>query len=150
MHVRFATELYNLAKPRHKNLVQLRGWCTDHGEMLVVYDYAPGSLLSHYLLQWRHGGAAVLPWRQRYSIVRALASAILYLHEEWDEQVIHRNITSSAVFLDPDMNLRLGSFALAEFLSRNEHHGGGHHVVVTASSARDIFGPGQTRRRGRA
>ncbi|XP_066364671.1 receptor like protein kinase S.2 [Miscanthus floridulus] len=140
LRVRFARELCNLAKLRHRNLVQLRGWCTDHGEMLVVYDYAPGSLLSHYLLQRRHGGAAVLPWRQRYSIVRALASAILYLHEEWDEQVIHRNITSSAVFLDPDMNPRLGSFALAEFLSRNEHHGGGHHVVVTASSAKGIFG----------
>lgn len=148
LRVRFARELCNLARLRHRNLVQLRGWCTDHGEMLVVYDYSPGrSLLSHYLMIRRRSGggddeAAVLPWRQRYSIVKALASAILYLHEEWDEQVIHRNITSSAVFLDPDMNPRLGSFALAEFLSRsNEHHGGGHHVVVsTTSSARGIFG----------
>ncbi|KAJ1291172.1 hypothetical protein BS78_02G297600 [Paspalum vaginatum] len=138
LRVRFARELCNLAKLRHRNLVQLRGWCTDHGEMLVVYDYSPGSLLSHYLTR-RDG--AVLPWRQRYSIVKALSSAILYLHEEWDEQVIHRNITSSAVFLDPDLNPRLGSFALAEFLSRNEHHGGGgHHVVVSTSSARGIFG----------
>lgn len=139
LRVRFARELCNVAKLRHRNLVQLRGWCTDHGEMLVVYDYSPGSLLSHHLLRRRDCGA-VLPWRQRYSIVRALASAVLYLHEEWDEQVIHRSITSSAVFLDPDMNPRLGSFALAEFLSRNERHGGGHHVVVTASSARGIFG----------
>ncbi|RLN08432.1 receptor like protein kinase S.2 [Panicum miliaceum] len=134
LRVRFARELCNLAKLRHRNLVRLRGWCTDHGEMLVVYDYSPGSLLSHYLIIRRHD--AVLPWRHRYSIVKALASAILYLHEEWDEQVIHRNITSSAVFLDPDLNPRLGSFALAEFLSRNEHHG----VVVSTSSARGIFG----------
>ena len=43
------------------------------------------------------------------------------------------------MFLDPDLNPRLGSFALAEFLSRNEH--GGHHAVVSASSsARGIFG----------
>jgi len=137
LRVRFARELCNLAKLRHRNLVQLRGWCTDHGEMLVVYDYSPGSLLSYYLIR---RDDAVLPWRHRYSIVKALASAILYLHEEWDEQVIHRNITSSAVFLDPDLNPRLGSFALAEFLSRNEHHGGGHHVVVSTSSARGIFG----------
>ncbi|CAL4993503.1 unnamed protein product [Urochloa decumbens] len=139
LRVRFARELCNLGKLRHRNLVQLRGWCTDHGEMLVVYDYSPGSLLSHYLIRRDDDDAVVLPWRQRYSIAKALASAILYLHEEWDEQVIHRNITSSAVFLDPDMNPRLGSFALAEFLSRNEHHGG-HHVVVSTSSARGIFG----------
>jgi len=45
LRVRFARELCNLAKLRHRNLVQLRGWCTDHGEMLVVYNYAPGSLV---------------------------------------------------------------------------------------------------------
>jgi hypothetical protein len=62
--------------------------------------------------------------------------AILYLHEEWDEQVIHCNITSSTVFL-PDLNPWLW---LAEFLSRNEHHSSGHHVVVTPSSPRGFFG----------
>uniref|UniRef100_A0A0E0R7Y2 Protein kinase domain-containing protein n=2 Tax=Oryza TaxID=4527 RepID=A0A0E0R7Y2_ORYRU len=145
LRVRFANELRNLAKLQHRNLVQLRGWCTEHGEMLVVYDYSPGNLLSHHLLRRDGAGAAaVLPWRHRYSIVKALASAVLYLHEEWDEQVIHRNITSAAVFLDPDRNPRLGSFALAEFLSRNESHGGagGHHVALpaTSSAARGIFG----------
>ncbi|CAM0950654.1 unnamed protein product [Alopecurus aequalis] len=138
LRVRFANELCNLAKLRHRNLVQLRGWCTDHGEMLVVYDHSPGNLLSHYLLA-RHSHSDILSWRHRYGIVKALASAVLYLHEEWDEQVIHRNITSAAVFLDPDRSPRLGSFALAEFLSRNEHS---HHVVVPTApgSARGIFG----------
>ncbi|KAL5203944.1 hypothetical protein ABZP36_008815 [Zizania latifolia] len=136
LRLRFANELCNLAKLQHRNLVQLRGWCTEHGEMLVVYDYSPGNLLSHHLV--RNDGA-VLSWRHRYSIVKALASAVLYLHEEWEEQVIHRNITSAAVFLDPDRNPRLGSFALAEFLSRNESHGG-HHVVLSTTSARGIFG----------
>jgi hypothetical protein len=44
-----------------------------------------------------------------------------------------------AVFLDPDRSPRLGSFALAEFLSRHEHI---HHVVVPTGSgaARGIFG----------
>jgi serine/threonine protein kinase len=136
LRIRFARELCSLAKLRHRNLVQLRGWCTEQGEMLVVYDYSPGSLLSHHLIRRDH---LVLAWRQRYKIVKALASAILYLHEEWDERVIHRNVTSSAVFLDPDMNPRLGSFALAEFLSRNEGHGG-HHIVASTDSARGIFG----------
>ncbi|KAM0859438.1 hypothetical protein ACQ4PT_047197 [Festuca glaucescens] len=138
LRTRFANELCNLAKLRHRNLVQLRGWCTDHGEMLVVYDHSPGNLLSNHLLV-RHSDSEILSWGHRYGIVRALASAVLYLHEEWDEQVIHRNITSAAVFLDPDRSPRLGSFALAEFLSRNEHS---HHVVVPtgSGSAQGIFG----------
>ncbi|KAK7350496.1 hypothetical protein VNO77_09189 [Canavalia gladiata] len=138
---RFSNELRNLARLRHRNLVQLRGWCTEQGEMLVVYDYSARRILSHQLhLHHNKGrnGYSVLKWHHRYSIVKSLASALLYLHEEWDEQVIHKNITSSAVILEPDMNPRLGSFALAEFLSRNEH---GHHAITDRSNAvRGIFG----------
>nr|XP_051190871.1 receptor like protein kinase S.2-like [Lolium perenne] len=132
---RFVNELCK-AKLRHRNLVQLRGWCTDHGEMLVVYDHSPGNLLRNLVL---HSDSETQSWRHEYGIIRALASAVLYLHEEWDEQVIHRNITSAALFLDPNRSPRLGSFALAEFLSRNEHS---HHVVVPTGSgaARGIFG----------
>lgn len=53
--------------------------------------------------------------------------------------MIHRSITSSAVILDPDMNPRLSSFALAEFLTRNET---GHYPIITDKnqSVRGIFG----------
>ncbi|KAK4266528.1 hypothetical protein QN277_027430 [Acacia crassicarpa] len=137
---RFSNELRNLARLRHRNLVQLRGWCTEQGEMLVVYDYSATRLLSHHLLRHTNprDGSSVLKWHHRYNIIKSLASAVLYLHEEWEEHVIHRNITSSAVVLEPDMNPRLSSFALAEFLTRNEH---GHHVVKdTNKSVRGIFG----------
>ncbi|KAK1257905.1 Receptor like protein kinase S.2 [Acorus gramineus] len=122
---RFVMELLNLGRLRHRHLVQLRGWCTEQGEMLVVYDYLPGNLLSSLLFSHHHTQQRiVLPWHHRYNIVKSLASAMLYLHEEWDEQVIHRNITSSAIVLDLDMNPRLARFALAEFLTRNDtsHH----------------------------
>lgn len=135
LRVRFSNELQNLGRLRHRNLVQLRGWCTEQGEMLVVYDYSASRLLSHVLF---HHTSCILQWHYRYSIIKSLACAIRYLHEEWDEQVIHRSITSSAIVLDADMNPRLGCFALAEFLTRNEH---GHHVVVDKNrSACGIFG----------
>ncbi|KAL5542588.1 hypothetical protein UlMin_010298 [Ulmus minor] len=139
LRARFSKELQNLGRLRHRNLVQLRGWCTEQGEMLVVYDYSANRLLSNLLFhQGNKVNHSFLQWHHRYNIIKSLASAILYLHEEWDEQVIHRNITSSAIILDPDMNPRLGSFALAEFLTRNEH---GHHVATDSSrSVRGIFG----------
>ncbi|XP_031481157.1 receptor like protein kinase S.2 [Nymphaea colorata] len=135
LRARFASELTNIGRLRHRYLVQLRGWCTDQGEMLVVYDYlAHGRSLSKFLF---HPGNFVLPWRQRYAIVKALASAVLYLHEEWEEQVIHKSITSSSIFLDSDLNPRLGAFALAEFLARNAH---GHSIGGNSDSVRGIFG----------
>lgn len=139
LRIRFSTELQNIGRLRHRNLVQLRGWCTEQGEMLVVYDFLASRLLSHILFHDSHSrGQPVLQWCHRYYIITSLASAILYLHEEWDEQVIHRNITSSSVVVDEDMNPRLTSFALAEFLTRNEH---GHHVATdSTNSVRGIFG----------
>ncbi|KAE9450694.1 hypothetical protein C3L33_17408, partial [Rhododendron williamsianum] len=44
---RFSNELRNLGRLRHRNLVQLRGWCTEQGEMLVVYDYSANRLLKY-------------------------------------------------------------------------------------------------------
>lgn len=137
---RFSNELQNLTRLRHRNLVQLRGWCTEHGEMLIVYDYSAKRLLSNILFR-RHSGHSPLKWHHRYNIVKSLASAIRYLHEEWDEQVIHKSITTSAIVLDPDMNPRLSSFALAEFLTRKELGNGNHHVALdTRRSVRGIFG----------
>ncbi|KAI3408429.1 uncharacterized protein J3R85_020265 [Psidium guajava] len=140
LRARFSNELHNLGRLRHRSLVQLRGWCTEQGEMLVVYDYSTNCLLSHLLFHHDdpRRGCPVLRWRQRYNIIRSLASAILYLHEDWDEQVIHRNITSSAVILDKDLNPRLSCFALAEFLTRNDQ---GHRAAHSANrSVRGIFG----------
>ncbi|KAI7758096.1 hypothetical protein M8C21_002087 [Ambrosia artemisiifolia] len=138
LRVRFANELANLGRLRHRNLIQLRGWCTEQGEMLVVYDYSANRLLGQLLSHHNHRKSDFLRWDDRYNIVKSLACAIRYLHEEWEEQVIHRNITSSAIYIDPDMNPRLGSFALAEFLTRNEH---GHHVVIDKKvCVRGIFG----------
>jgi len=44
-------ELCNLAKLRHKNLVQFARVVHGplHGEMLVVYDYSPGVQQQHAL-----------------------------------------------------------------------------------------------------
>uniref|UniRef100_A0A2P2KS34 LRR-RLK n=1 Tax=Rhizophora mucronata TaxID=61149 RepID=A0A2P2KS34_RHIMU len=139
LRTRFSTELHNLGRLRHRNLIQLRGWCTEQGEMLVVYDYSASRLLSHLLFHHDNRiGHSILRWCHRYNIIKSLALAILYLHEEWDEQVIHRNITSSSVTLDPDMNPRLGNFALAEFLARNDH---AHKAAAKANkSVRGIFG----------
>uniref|UniRef100_A0A1J3FRB9 Receptor like protein kinase S.2 n=1 Tax=Noccaea caerulescens TaxID=107243 RepID=A0A1J3FRB9_NOCCA len=134
---RFSTELLNLGRLRHRNLVMLRGWCTEHGEMLVVYDYSANRKLSHLLFHNQIPGNTVLRWKIRYNVIKSLACAVRYLHEEWDEQVVHRNITSSTIYLDKDMNPRLCGFALAEFLSRNDH---AHQAAKKKGSAQGIFG----------
>ncbi|KAF3674525.1 hypothetical protein FXO38_05178 [Capsicum annuum] len=41
----FGAELSIIAYLRHKNLVQLQGWCIEKGELLLVYDFMPNRSL---------------------------------------------------------------------------------------------------------
>ncbi|EOX98620.1 Concanavalin A lectin protein kinase family protein isoform 4 [Theobroma cacao] len=109
----YIAEVKIITKLRHKNLVQLIGWCHEKGEFLLIYEFMPnGSLDSHLF-----GGQNQLSWA-RYKIALGLASALLYLHEEWEQTVIHRDIKSSNVMLDSNFNARLGDFGLARLMDQ--------------------------------
>ncbi|KNA18006.1 hypothetical protein SOVF_074680 [Spinacia oleracea] len=113
----YVSEVKAISRLRHKNLVQLLGWCHEQGHLLLVYEYMPnGSLDSHLYTGKRK---VVLPWDERYRIAQGLASAVLYLHEEWEQCVLHRDIKSSNVMLDSNFNAKLGDFGLARLVDHN-------------------------------
>uniref|UniRef100_A0A0E0FE09 Protein kinase domain-containing protein n=1 Tax=Oryza meridionalis TaxID=40149 RepID=A0A0E0FE09_9ORYZ len=74
--------------------------------------------------------ADVLPWTLRHEIVLGIGSALLYLHEEWEQCVVHRDIKPSNVMLDATFNAKLGDFGLARLVD----HGRGSHTTVLAGT----------------
>ncbi|XVF67315.1 hypothetical protein PTKIN_Ptkin10aG0111100 [Pterospermum kingtungense] len=108
----YASEVKIISRLRHKNLINLIGWCHEKGELLLVYEFmANGSLDSHLFK-----GKSLLTWDVRYKIVQGLASALSYLHEEGDHCVLHRDIKTSNVMLDSSFNAKLGDFGLARLV----------------------------------
>ncbi|XP_038690842.1 probable L-type lectin-domain containing receptor kinase VI.1 [Tripterygium wilfordii] len=107
----FAAEIESLGRLRHKNLVNLQGWCKKKNDLLIVYEYIPNGSLDFLLFKRKNG--LVLSWEQRFNILKGIAAGLLYLHEEWEQVVIHRDVKSSNVLIDADMNARLGDFGLA-------------------------------------
>ncbi|KAJ0773560.1 putative protein kinase RLK-Pelle-L-LEC family [Helianthus annuus] len=112
----YASEVRIISRLRHKNLVQLIGWCHDKGELLLVYEYMENGSLDSHLFK----GKSLLGWNRRYKIVQDLASALLYLHEEWEQCVLHRDIKSSNVMLDSNFNVKLGDFGLAKLVDHEK------------------------------
>lgn len=106
----FVAEIVSLGRLRHRNLVQLLGYCRRKGELLLVYDYMPNGSLDKYLFNEPNPS---LNWSQRFRIIKGVASGLLYLHEEWEQIVIHRDVKASNVLLDNELNGRLGDFGLA-------------------------------------
>lgn len=124
----FIAEVVSIGRLRHRNLVQLLGYCRRKGELLLVYEYMPNGSLDKHL----YGDSAkqLLDWDQRFRIIKGIASGLLYLHEEWEKVIIHRDVKASNVLLDNDMNGRLGDFGLARLY---DHGADPHttHVVGT-------------------
>ncbi|GMJ03473.1 L-type lectin receptor kinase IX.1 [Hibiscus trionum] len=112
----YESEVITISRLRHRNLVQLIGWCQDDKEFLIVYEFLPNKSLDYHL----HTEPCSLTWDKRYKIAMGLASALFYLQEECDQCVLHRDIKSSNVLLDLGFNAKLGDFGLARLVEHGQ------------------------------
>jgi serine/threonine protein kinase len=115
----FLAEVSSLGRLKHRNLVGFRGWCKEDKENLIlVYDFMNNGSLDKWIFECEEG--KMLTWEERIKVLKNVAVGILYMHEDWEVKVLHRDIKASNVLLDKDMNARLGDFGLALM---HEHHG---------------------------
>ncbi|KAG0621960.1 hypothetical protein M758_3G061800 [Ceratodon purpureus] len=123
----FLAEASSISQIRHRNLVQLKGWCIEDGKFLLVYDYMTNGSLDQWLYDGRSEASRrrqrtgkELSWNLRYSILTGIAAALAYLHEDWQQCVLHRDIKSSNVLLDAEFNAHLGDFGLARLIDHQK------------------------------
>uniref|UniRef100_A0ACD5ZAR2 Uncharacterized protein n=1 Tax=Avena sativa TaxID=4498 RepID=A0ACD5ZAR2_AVESA len=107
----FVAEVVSIGRLQHRNLAPLLGYCRRRSELFLVYEYMPNGSVDKYL--YSREDKLWLNWAQRWAIIKGIASCLVYLHEEWEKVVIHRDIKASNVLLDSSMNGRLGDFGLA-------------------------------------
>ncbi|XP_054434137.1 interleukin-1 receptor-associated kinase 1 isoform X2 [Pteronotus mesoamericanus] len=111
----FLTEVEQLSRFRHPNIVDFAGYCAQSGYYCLVYGFLPnGSLEDH--LHFQTQACSPLSWPQRLDILLGTARAIQFLHQD-SPSLIHGDVKSSNVLLDDRLMPKLGDFGLAR-LSR--------------------------------
>ncbi|XP_068648849.1 probable L-type lectin-domain containing receptor kinase S.5 [Aristolochia californica] len=115
----FLAELTIINRLRHRHLVKLIGWCHKNCVLLLVYDYMPNGSLDGHLFDVSEN-EKILNWERRYNIIAGVASALNYLHHEFEQTVVHRDLKASNIMLDTEFNGRLGDFGLARALENEK------------------------------
>ncbi|XP_059012537.1 interleukin-1 receptor-associated kinase 1 isoform X6 [Mustela lutreola] len=111
----FLTEVEQLSRFRHPNIVDFAGYCAQSGFYCLVYGFLPNGSLEDRL-HFQTQACPPLSWPQRLDILLGTARAIQFLHQD-SPSLIHGDIKSSNVLLDERLMPKLGDFGLAR-LSR--------------------------------
>ncbi|XP_010558548.1 PREDICTED: protein NSP-INTERACTING KINASE 1-like isoform X2 [Tarenaya hassleriana] len=115
--IQFQTEVEMISLAVHRNLLRLYGFCITPTEKLLVYPYmSNGSVAS------RLKGNPVLHWSTRKRIAIGAARGLVYLHEQCDPKIIHRDVKAANILLDDYCEAVVGDFGLAKLLDHRESH----------------------------
>ncbi|PSS19630.1 Receptor-like serine/threonine-protein kinase [Actinidia chinensis var. chinensis] len=116
----FLSEIGNIAHVNHPNTAKLIGFGVEGGTYLVL-QLSPLGSLGTFL----RGSKEKLNWASRYKIILGTAAGLLYLHENCQRRIIHRDIKADNILLTEDFEPQICDFGLAKWLPKEWTH---HHV----------------------
>ncbi|KAL8099854.1 protein STRUBBELIG-RECEPTOR FAMILY 8-like [Apium graveolens] len=115
----FLEAISHMSRLRHPNITLLTGYCTEHGQRLLVHDYIGNGSLQD-MLYLSDDRSKVLTWNVRIKLALGVARALEYLHEVCLPSVVHRNLKSANILLDQELNPYLSDCGLAALLPNTE------------------------------
>lgn len=117
----FTAEMDTIGKIKHRNLVPLLGYCKVGDERLLVYEYMKFGSLEDVLHDRKKTGLK-LNWATRRKIAIGAARGLAFLHHNCIPHIIHRDMKSSNVLLDENLEARVSDFGMARHMNAVDTH----------------------------
>ncbi|KAG8497266.1 hypothetical protein CXB51_008471 [Gossypium anomalum] len=117
----FTAEMETIGKIKHRNLVPLLGYCRVGEERLLVYEYMMYGSLEDVLHGQKKAGIK-LNWAARRKIAIGAARGLAFLHHNCIPHIIHRDMKSSNVLLDENLEARVSDFGMARLMNAVDTH----------------------------
>uniref|UniRef100_M4EMZ1 non-specific serine/threonine protein kinase n=1 Tax=Brassica campestris TaxID=3711 RepID=M4EMZ1_BRACM len=115
----FVNEIGMISGLSHPNLVKLYGCCVEKIQLLLVYEYMENNSLA---LALSGKSSLKLDWAARQNICIGIAKGLEFLHEGSMIRMVHRDIKSTNVLLDSDLNAKISDFGLARLHEEDHSH----------------------------
>ncbi|GMY37739.1 probable leucine-rich repeat receptor-like serine/threonine-protein kinase At3g14840 isoform X2 [Fagus crenata] len=117
----FVTEIGMISALQHPNLVKLYGCCIEGNQLFLVYEYMENNSLAHALFG-SDEHRLTFDWPMRQKICVGIARGMAFMHEESTLKIVHRDIKSTNVLLDRDLNPKISDFGLAKLDEEENTH----------------------------
>ncbi|KAK0598719.1 hypothetical protein LWI29_037334 [Acer saccharum] len=116
----FRAEAQLLMVVHHRNLVSLIGYCDDHENKALIYEYMVKGNLQQHL---SGTDTCMLSWCERLQIAVDAANGLDYLHNGCKPQIIHRDLKPSNILLNENKQAKLADFGLSKVVNQETDTG---------------------------
>ncbi|OMO96963.1 hypothetical protein COLO4_14956 [Corchorus olitorius] len=110
-----------LSEIRHRNLVDLLGYCQESESQMLVYEYLPnGSMCNHLYDSTRIDQSSTkLEFKQRLSIALGAAKGLCHLHG-LKPPLLHKNFKTANVLVDENFIAKVSDAGVSKLLEMME------------------------------